>query len=54
MKRKTMILYSIGSIGEGTGYNIFICFFIYFLTTVAGVPPAAAGTISLIACSGTR
>lgn len=48
MKRKTMILYSIGSIGEGTGYNIFICFFIYFLTTVAGVPPAAAGTISLI------
>lgn len=48
MNKKAMVLYSIGSIGEGAGYNVFGSFFIYFLTVIAGVPPMIAGTISMV------
>ena len=41
--------YGIGAIGEGIGYNVFFSFFIFFLTTVAGIPPAVAGVISSVA-----
>lgn len=41
--------YGIGAIGEGIGYNVFFSFFIFFLTTVAGIPPAIAGVISSVA-----
>lgn len=37
--------YGIGAIGEGIGYNVFFSFFSFFLTTVAGIPPAVAGVI---------
>jgi len=41
--------YAIGEFGEATGYNLFYFFFLFFLTDVAGLPPAVAGTISSIA-----
>lgn len=46
---RTIVMYGIGGIGEDIAYNIFYMFFIFFLTSVAGINPAAAGTISLIA-----
>lgn len=46
---KNVVLYGIGGIGEDIAYNLFYMFFIFFLTSVAGIKPAAAGTISLIA-----
>lgn len=45
----SVIGYGIGAIGEGIGYNVFFSFFIFFLTTVAGIPPAIAGVISSVA-----
>ena len=41
--------YSMGSFGEGLAYNLFIVYFMMFMTNYAGVDPAIAGTISLIA-----
>lgn len=41
--------YGIGSVGDSLSYNIFYSFFIYFITTYAGVRPGLAGTISFIA-----
>lgn len=41
--------YTIGSIGDSTAYNIVISFLSFFLTTIAGISPAIAGTISSIA-----
>lgn len=46
---KDAFLYGIGGIGEDIAYNLFYMFFIYFLTSAAGIAPAAAGTISLVA-----
>ena len=43
------ISYGIGAVGEGIGYNVFFAFFTFFLTTQAGIQPAAAGIISGIA-----
>lgn len=41
--------YSIGALGDSVGFNIFYFFFLFFLTDIAGIPPAVAGTVSLIA-----
>lgn len=41
--------YSIGAFGDSVGFNIFYFFFLFFLTDVAGIPPAIAGTITLVA-----
>lgn len=49
LKLGTVTGYGIGAIGEGLGYNVFFSFFIFFLTTVAGIPPAIAGVISSVA-----
>lgn len=46
---KEAFMYGIGGIGEDIAYNLFYMFFIYFLTSAAGIEPAAAGTISLFA-----
>ncbi|HHW94478.1 MAG TPA: MFS transporter [Mogibacterium sp.] len=46
---RTMIGYGVGTLGEGIGYNVFFSFFIFFLTTIAGIAPAVAGTVSTIA-----
>ncbi|NBI64866.1 hypothetical protein D3Z38_17950 [Clostridiales bacterium] len=35
--------------GDSIGFNVFSFFFLFFLTDIAGVSPAIAGTISLIA-----
>lgn len=43
------IAYGIGSVGDSMSYNIFYSFFIYFMTTFAGIRPGLAGTISFIA-----
>ena len=43
---KTLFSYGVGAIGEGIGYNVFFSFFSFFLTTQAGIAPAAAGVIS--------
>lgn len=45
----TSLAYGVGGLGEGIGYNFFFGFFLFFLTNVAGVSPAMAGTISMIA-----
>lgn len=49
LKTGTAVGYGIGAIGEGIGYNVFFSFFIFFLTTVAGIEPAIAGVISGVA-----
>lgn len=41
--------YAIGQMTDSIGFNAFYFFFLFFLTDFAGIPPAAAGTISLIA-----
>ena len=46
---KLKIGYTIGSIGDSTAYNIVISFLSFYLTTVAGISPAMAGTITSIA-----
>lgn len=47
--KKTLLAYGVGGLGEGIGYNFFYAFFLFFLTTVAGVSPMMAGTIALVA-----
>lgn len=49
LKTITSIGYGIGAIGEGIGYNVFFSFFSFFLTTIAGIQPAIAGVISMVA-----
>lgn len=49
VSKRTCLAYGIGGLGEGIGYNFFYGFFLFFLTNVAGVNPAWAGTISMIA-----
>lgn len=41
--------YAVGALGDSVGFNVFYFFFLFFLTDVAGIAPAVAGTISLIA-----
>lgn len=41
--------YSIGSAGDSIPYNLFFTYFLFYLTDVAGVSPAVAGTISFVA-----
>lgn len=41
--------YGAGSLGDSLSYNLFYSYFIYFLTTIAGIRPAIAGVISFIA-----
>lgn len=41
--------YTIGSIGDSTGYNFVLSFFSFFMITVAGVSPVVAGTIISVA-----
>ena len=49
ISNSTCFAYGIGGLGEGIGYNFFFGFFLFFLTNTAGVSPAWAGTISMIA-----
>lgn len=45
----TKIGYAVGQMTDSIGFNLFYFFFMFFLTDYAGISPAAAGTISLIA-----
>lgn len=45
LKIKDILSYAIGSVGDSTVYNFVMSYFSFFLTTVAGVSPAMAGTI---------
>ncbi len=49
LKIKDILGYTIGSVGDSTAYNFVISFFSFFMTTVAGISPAVAGTIISIA-----
>lgn len=49
LKLGTAVGYGMGAIGEGIGYNVFFSFFIFFLTTIAGIQPAVAGIVSSLA-----
>lgn len=46
---KTVIGYGVGGFGENTAYGIYYMFFIFFLTSIAGISPSKAGIISLFA-----
>lgn len=48
LKTKTKILYGLAGVGDSALYNIMGTFALFFLTTVAGVNPAVAGTITAI------
>ena len=41
--------YGLGGAGDSIPYNLFFTYFLFFLTDVAKVNPAIAGTISFIA-----
>ncbi len=45
LKIKGILAYAIGSVGDSTAYNFVMSYFSFFLTTVAGISPAMAGTI---------
>ena len=49
LPRKIKIGYGLCESGPSTTYNLFFIYFVFFLTVVAGVPPAIAGMISFIA-----
>ena len=44
-----LVGYGVASIGENAAYATFYLFFVFFLTNVAGLAPAVAGTISAVA-----
>lgn len=45
---KDRIFFGIGELPDGIPYNLYYIYFLYFLTDIAGINPAAAGTISMI------
>lgn len=49
LKMRTKIGYSFGQVTDSIGYNFYYFFFMYFLTDFAGLNPALAGSVSLIA-----
>lgn len=48
LKLKTKILYGLGGVGDSALYNLMGNFALFFLTTIAGINPAIAGTITAI------
>lgn len=40
--------YSIASLGDATAYGLIGVFLLFFLTTIAGIPPGIAGTIAAV------
>lgn len=47
--KSTILGYGVAGIGNAIPAGLFYVYFIFFLTTVAGINPAIAGSISLIA-----
>ncbi|MDR1043125.1 MAG: MFS transporter [Clostridiales Family XIII bacterium] len=48
MKNPVLPKYAIASIGDSAMYSYVNTFWLFYLTTVAGIPPAAAGSITAI------
>ena len=48
LKLKTKLSYGLAGVGDSALYNIMGTFALFFLTTVAGIDPALAGTITAI------
>jgi GPH family glycoside/pentoside/hexuronide:cation symporter len=46
MKNSTLLKYSIASNGDSTLYSYVNSFWLYYMTTVSGIPPAVAGTVA--------
>ncbi len=46
---RTKLLYGVGQLTDSISANIFVFFFVFFLTDIAGVKPTTAGLISLVA-----
>lgn len=49
LSKKTIVGYGIAGIGNNVAASLFYTYFIFFLTTIAGVSPVVAGAISSIA-----
>lgn len=47
--KKAILGYGFASAADSTAYNFVFMFLLYFLTTAAGINPAAAGTILMVA-----
>lgn len=47
----TKLGYGVGQAADSAGYNLYYTYFLFFLTDVAGISPAFAGVVSLIAVS---
>ncbi len=45
----TKLCYGMGGAGDSVPYNLFFTYFVFYLTNVAGLSPAIAGTVSMIA-----
>ena len=54
IRLKDIIGYGTGGVGENIAGNLFYTYFIFFLTSVAGINPAVAGTISVISTTDIR
>ncbi|MDR2771337.1 MAG: MFS transporter [Clostridiales Family XIII bacterium] len=48
MKNTSLLKYSIASAGDSAMYSYVNTFWLFYLTTVAGVPPAAAGAVTAV------
>ena len=49
LSKKTIVGYGIAGLGNNVAASLFYTYFIFYLTTIAGVSPAVAGMISSIA-----
>ena len=49
ISKGTILGYGVSGVGNTIGGDLFYTWFLFFLTSVAGIPPAAAGTVSLVA-----
>lgn len=49
LKFSTKLGYSVGQMTDSVGYNFYYFYFLYFLTDFAGLNPALAGSVSLVA-----
>ncbi|MDR0356950.1 MAG: MFS transporter [Clostridiales Family XIII bacterium] len=49
MKNPTLLKYAVASGGDSAMYSYVNSFWLFYMTTVSGVPPAAAGSITAIA-----
>lgn len=48
---KTKLGYAVGTAGDSLPYNLFATYFLFYMTDVAGINPAAAGIVSSVAMS---